>query len=75
MLIVVQHAGFAGAALALMTWSWQLVHGKDKPLHIPLRSFSFAQAKLLSINLPQHLKDRNLVRDTRGSRTSEFTNE
>lgn len=26
------HAGFAGAALALMTWSWQLVHGKDKPL-------------------------------------------
>jgi saccharopine dehydrogenase (NAD+, L-lysine forming) len=26
------HAGFAGAALALMTWAWQLEHGKDKPL-------------------------------------------
>lgn len=29
---LLQHAGFAGAALALMTWSHQLVHGKDKPL-------------------------------------------
>ncbi|KAK5729791.1 Saccharopine dehydrogenase [Elasticomyces elasticus] len=26
------HAGFAGAALALMTWAWQLTHGKDEPL-------------------------------------------
>ncbi|USW57707.1 Putative alanine dehydrogenase/pyridine nucleotide transhydrogenase, NAD(H)-binding protein [Septoria linicola] len=26
------HAGFAGAALALMTWAHQLVHGKDSPL-------------------------------------------
>ncbi|EME39127.1 hypothetical protein DOTSEDRAFT_75023 [Dothistroma septosporum NZE10] len=26
------HAGFAGAALALLTWSHQLVHGKDSPL-------------------------------------------
>ncbi|KAM3414994.1 Saccharopine dehydrogenase [Cercospora zeina] len=26
------HAGFAGAALTLMTWAHQLVHGKDSPL-------------------------------------------
>ncbi|GAB7332989.1 hypothetical protein MBLNU13_g04687t1 [Cladosporium sp. NU13] len=26
------HAGFAGAALALLTWAWQLKNGKDKPL-------------------------------------------
>ncbi len=26
------HAGFAGAALALMAWAWQLTHGKDHPL-------------------------------------------
>nr|POE63266.1 saccharopine dehydrogenase [nad(+), l-lysine-forming] [Quercus suber] len=26
------HAGFAGAALALLAWAWQLKHGKDKPL-------------------------------------------
>ena len=26
------HAGFAGAALALMTWGHQLTHGKDEPL-------------------------------------------
>lgn len=29
---MIQHAGFAGAALALMTWGWQLSHGKDEPL-------------------------------------------
>ena len=26
------HAGFAGAALALMAWAWQLTHGKDELL-------------------------------------------
>ncbi|EMC91366.1 hypothetical protein BAUCODRAFT_152629 [Baudoinia panamericana UAMH 10762] len=26
------HAGFAGAALALMTWAWQLTHDKSQPL-------------------------------------------
>ena len=26
------HAGYAGAALALMTWAWQLKHGSQKPL-------------------------------------------
>ncbi|KAM0721766.1 hypothetical protein Q7P37_002691 [Cladosporium fusiforme] len=26
------HAGFAGAALALLTWAWQLKNGKDVPL-------------------------------------------
>lgn len=26
------HAGFAGAALALMAWGWQLTHSKDEPL-------------------------------------------
>jgi len=26
------HAGFAGAALALMTWGWQLAHGTEKGL-------------------------------------------
>lgn len=31
-LTVSQHAGFAGAALALLAWAWQLKHGKDKPL-------------------------------------------
>ena len=27
-----QHAGFAGAALALIAWAWQLTHGKDEPM-------------------------------------------
>lgn len=31
-LIMLQHAGFAGAALALLAWAWQLKHGKEKPL-------------------------------------------
>ena len=31
-LTISQHAGFAGAALALLTWSHQLIHGKDSPL-------------------------------------------
>ncbi|KAK0261895.1 Saccharopine dehydrogenase [Friedmanniomyces endolithicus] len=26
------HAGFAGAALALMAWAWQLTHGKDQAM-------------------------------------------
>lgn len=26
------HAGFAGSALALMAWAWQLTHGKDELL-------------------------------------------
>ena len=26
------HAGYAGAALALLTYTWQLEHGKDEPL-------------------------------------------
>lgn len=29
---VKQHAGFAGAALALMTWAWQLTHPASEPL-------------------------------------------
>lgn len=30
-LIIPQHAGFAGAAIALMAWAWQLTH-KGEPL-------------------------------------------
>lgn len=25
------HAGFAGAAIALMAWAWQLTHGMQQP--------------------------------------------